>query len=226
MLRLALRRFDSIWIPDVAGSPNLSGELSHPPLKGFETNYLGLISRFKAKPVETHTQDPNAKVVVILSGPEPQRTYLEQILMEQALPLPHKFVFVKGKTHAKEHHRVGENLEVISYLASEELNRMLQTCQVVICRAGYSSLMDLAALGGIKAILIPTPGQTEQEYLGEVFARQGIFVCQKQEQIDLEFGLQAIEKTTGFLPEQFEMEHFEKVLEKWLLHLPEALTSR
>ncbi|MFN0035545.1 MAG: glycosyltransferase [Saprospiraceae bacterium] len=234
VLRRALRKFDAIWIPDEANEPNLSGELSHPPLKGFDTHYLGLLSRFgqestvksqkstvKSQRSRVNGQESKAKsqqstVAVVLSGPEPQRTFLEQILMEQSLALPHKFVFVRGKTHAKEHHYAAENLEVVSYLTSKELNDLMAASQVVVCRAGYSSLMDLAAMGGKKAILIPTPGQTEQEYLAERFARQGIFLSQKQEETDLETALREVEKTTGFLPQQFETDAFEAVLAAWL----------
>ncbi len=222
VLRLALRKFDSIWVPDSATDPNFSGELSHPPLKGFDIKYLGLLSRFSGDQppgLANATAGKNANVAVVLSGPEPQRTYLEQILLEQALALPHKFVFVKGKTGSKEHHIVSENVEVVSYLTTSDLQQLLWSSQVVVCRAGYSSIMDLAALGRKKAILVPTPGQTEQEYLGEMFTKQGIFLCQKQEEVDLEKGLKAVEETTGlFFPQ---MDSFETILSEWLRNLPE-----
>jgi len=240
VLRRALRKFDSIWVPDVAQDLNLSGELSHPPLQGFDLEYIGLLSRFTTvyepeRPMSnvqdptsnvqrpmSNVQRPTSKVAVVLSGPEPQRTYLERILMEQALTLPSKFVFVKGKTEVREHHFVAENVEVVSYLTSNDLSQLLQSSQVVVCRAGYSSLMDLAALGGKKAILIPTPGQTEQEYLGEFLSRQGIFICQEQKKIDLEAGLRTVEKTSGFTAQPFDFEAFEKILEAWLQKLQES----
>jgi len=231
VLRRALRRFDSIWVPDVAHEQNLSGELSHPPLQGFDLEYIGLLSRFTTvyepeRPTSnvhyptSQVQRPMSKVAVVLSGPEPQRTYLERILMEQALTLPPKFVFVKGKTEVREHHFVAENVEVVSYLTANDLSQLLQSSQVVVCRAGYSSLMDLAALGSKKAILIPTPGQTEQEYLGDLLSSQGIFICQEQKNIDLEAGLFAVEKTTGFTAQPFDFDVFEKILEAWLQKLP------
>lgn len=222
--RLAFKRFDALWVPDVEGSPNLSGELSHPPLQDFETKYLGILSRFKAEspglsPQRPKASNPILSVAVVLSGPEPQRTILEQILMEQALGLPHKFVFVKGKPNALEHHIAAENVEVVSYLTSPDLNELLRKSEVVICRAGYSSLMDLAILGNKKAILIPTPGQTEQEYLGEYFARQGVFLCQNQDKIDLETALQELVATTGIPSGQFEPDRFESSLEQWISQL-------
>lgn len=216
VLRLAFRKFDSLWVPDTANEPSLAGELSHPSLKGFNVQYIGLLSRLTATGQQSTVNNQQSSVAVVLSGPEPQRTYLEQILLEQALALPQKFVFVKGKTQFQEHHIVAENVEVISYLTSSELNSLLQSSQVVVCRAGYSSLMDLAALGGKKAILIPTPGQTEQEYLGEILSRQNIFICQKQDEVDLEKALIEVEKTTGFTQHKFAMDTFEPVLKAWL----------
>jgi UDP-N-acetylglucosamine transferase subunit ALG13 len=226
VLRRAFQKFDEIWIPDEPGEINLSEALSHPPLRDFSTQYLGLLSRFTGNeapsPVSREpspiNREPSTfpKVAVVLSGPEPQRTILEQILMEQALSLPYKFVFVKGKTRALEHHFVSELIEVISYLGSGELNDLIRSSDVVICRSGYSSLMDLAVLGSKKAILIPTPGQTEQEYLGKRLAAKGCFVCQKQAEINLETALEAVGATTGFLEGQYQAERYKPVLAGWL----------
>jgi UDP-N-acetylglucosamine:LPS N-acetylglucosamine transferase len=154
-------------------------------------------------------------VAVVLSGPEPQRTYLEQRLLEQAMSLPQKFIFIRGKTRAKEHHYAAENVEVVSYLTSQDLNEVLLASDVLVCRAGYSSIMDLAALSK-KALLIPTPGQTEQEYLADYFARQNIFLVQKQEEIDLETGLEKVAGTTGFQAGQFDTNAFLPFLEQWV----------
>lgn len=223
MLRRALQKFKAIWIPDEAFEPNLSGALSHPPLRDFNCRYLGLLSRFKAVDATIETlsvpkivQNPQAKIAVVLSGPEPQRTYLEQILMEQALALPHKFVFVKGKTHLSEHYFVAEHIEVIAYLNSTALNALVQSSDVLICRSGYSSLMDLAMMPGKRAIFIPTPGQTEQEYLAARYGASGQFVCQKQDSIDLQKALEAVEHTRGFSADQFDSSYFERVLAEWL----------
>lgn len=216
VLRRALRKFDAVWVPDEAGDPNLSGELSHPPLKGLDIKYLGLLSRFSPQPQSSTNSGQVSKIAVILSGPEPQRTVLEQILLEQAMVLPQKFVFVKGKPQFKEHSMVGENVELVSFLTSSELNELVQSCKWVISRAGYSSLMDLAAIGEKKALLIPTPGQTEQEYLGDTLARKGLFVCQKQSEIDLKKGLMDLENKTGFASKAFDTQQFEGVLEDWV----------
>lgn len=214
VLRRALGKFDEIWVPDVAGESNLSGELSHGEAKSHpKVKFIGPLSRLQAGEA-----DLEYDVAVVLSGPEPQRTYLEQRLLEQAMLMPQKFIFIQGKTRAKEHQYAAENVEVVSYLTSHELNEVLLAAGVLVCRAGYSSIMDLAALGK-KAFLIPTPGQTEQEYLANFFARQNIFFTQKQEEIDLEIGLEKTAETTGLAPEQFETDAFLATLERWMKSL-------
>lgn len=211
VLRRALKKFDEVWVPDTADEPNLSGELSHgEPVIHPKIQFIGPLSRLQAGESALEYD-----VAVVLSGPEPQRTYLEQRLLEQAMPLPQKFIFIQGRTRAKEHHYASENVEVVSYFTSSELNEVLLASGIIVCRSGYSSVMDLAALGK-KALLIPTPGQTEQEYLADFFARQNIFLVQKQDDIDLETGLEKVAETTGFEPRQFDTNKFEPILDKWV----------
>lgn len=213
-LRSALGKFEEVWAPDVAGEPNLSGELSHgeAPVHP-KVVYIGPLSRIRPYYCETEYD-----VAVVLSGPEPQRTYLEQRLLEQAMLLPQKFIFIQGKTHAKEHHYAAENIEVVSYLTSRELNEVLLAGEVLVCRSGYSSIMDLAAMGK-KAILIPTPGQTEQEYLAGLLAKQNIFLVQNQDDIDLETGLEQVSGTTGLPPGGFGTDGFVGTLKRWVENL-------
>ena len=218
VLRRALGKFDETWVPDVSEEPNLSGDLSHGTSEIFaQTRFIGPLSRMQTaqNAASNATQSSEYDVAVVLSGPEPQRTYLEQRLLEQAMSLPQKFIFIQGKTQAKEHHFIAENVEVVSYLTSEDLNEVLLASEVLVCRSGYSSIMDLAALGK-KAILVPTPGQTEQEYLADFFAQQNIFLVQKQEEIDLETGLEVVAETSGFRAGQFALDTFLPELERWL----------
>ncbi|MDX1913327.1 MAG: glycosyltransferase [Saprospiraceae bacterium] len=214
MLRFALRKFDAVWSPDTSEPPGLSGELSHPPVEGLGIKYLGILSRFTSQKSKK-TKMPG-KVAVVLSGPEPQRSYLEQILLEQAMTMPFHFVFVKGKTQAKTHHFIAENVEVVSFLTSRELCELLESCSFVVCRSGYSSLMDLAALGNQKALLIPTPGQTEQEYLADRLHRAGVFLMQKQHEVDLASALEQLPTTSGIASETFDQQTFEPILREWL----------
>jgi len=208
VLRQALKKFDRIWVPDVAGAPNLSGKLSHSTESlSLPVQYIGPLTR-----MEKFDSTPEYDVAVVLSGPEPQRSILEQRLLEQAMTLPRRFIFIRGKTQSREQYFVSENVELVSYLTSRDLNEVLMASKVIVCRAGYSSIMDLVALGK-KALLIPTPGQTEQEYLARYLSEQQLFVSQSQDAIDLESGLNGLSKTTGFRPGQFETDGFREALE-------------
>lgn len=184
-----LTRFDEIWVPDLSGADNLAGKLAHPPLRKPLVRYIGLLSRMQV-PEEIDEQEYD--VAIVLSGPEPQRSILEQRLTEQAITLPYyNFIIVQGRPKQKYHHFVSENVEIVSYLTSKEINAVLLRSGVIVCRSGYSSIMDLAVLGK-KAILIPTPGQTEQEYLAEMLAANGKYYCQKQDDLDLGSALKAV----------------------------------
>lgn len=212
LLKRALQKFEAVWVPDGRQSPHLSGELSHPSPSSLPVYYIGPLSRMRRNNAVAVT---DYDVAVVLSGPEPQRTILEQRLIEQALSMQDvHFIFIQGKTKTKEHHFLADHLEMVSYLTSGELNEVLLKSKAIVCRSGYSSLMDLAALGK-KALLIPTPGQTEQEYLADYFAAQGIMPMQRQKEIDLEKGLQALEASTGF-GEAAGKTTFEPILQNWL----------
>ncbi|HHB52512.1 MAG TPA: glycosyltransferase [Saprospiraceae bacterium] len=182
-----LSLFDRIWIPDIENG--LSGKLSHHTLK--KVNYIGLLSRMK------YADLPHKyKLVVVLSGVEPQRTKLEQLLTPQLKRIDAPTLLIQGKIGSKVMTQLSPNIDVIPYLTTTALNKAMQTGEVIICRPGYSSLMDLARLQK-KAIVIPTPGQTEQEYLGKYLDEKKIVVCQNQNNIDLATALDKIQLTKG-----------------------------
>jgi UDP-N-acetylglucosamine transferase subunit ALG13 len=212
MLRRVLAKFDIVWVPDFDGEPNLAGELAHGGSSVHRNvEFIGPLTRMR------HFERENEyDVAVVLSGPEPQRTILEQRLMEQALVLPQKFIFIQGKMKSKKHYYAADNVEVVSYLTSKDLNDVLLASDLMVCRSGYSSIMDLAALGK-KAILIPTPGQTEQEYLADFFAKRNSFWVQLQEKINLEKGLEDVQSTTGLGSEARPNDQLlDNPLRKWL----------
>ncbi|MCS6928217.1 MAG: glycosyl transferase family 28 [Saprospiraceae bacterium] len=214
VVRLFLAQFHAIWVPDVAEPPGLSGELSHGNKSPCpNVAYIGILTR-----MEGYERSIEYDIAVVLSGPEPQRTILEQRLLEQAIFLPYKFIFIQGKTQAKNHHFVSPNVEVVSFLTSEELNNVLMSSRFLISRSGYSSIMDLAALGK-KAILIPTPGQTEQEYLANFLSERRLFVTQKQDALDIEKGLSEIDLTSGIARNTYPTDAYIPTLKAWLAHL-------
>jgi uncharacterized protein (TIGR00661 family) len=192
LMQRAMRNFHEIWVPDYAEPErSLAGVLSHSHHPSKPVRYLGPLSRMSEQPAEQAYD-----VIVVLSGPEPQRSKLEAILLEQALALPMQFLFVQGKPQVNRQYFASEHIEVVSYLTTTALNAAINSSEAVVCRSGYSSIMDLAVLGK-KALLIPTPGQTEQEYLAEYFAEGGVFPYQKQEAINLEAGLALLTQFTG-----------------------------
>ena len=192
---LVLRLFDKVWIPDLPNEPNLAGDLAH-NFSLQNTAYIGILSRMKPMNIEKKYD-----IGIVLSGPEPQRTYLEEKLLQDVIKLHEKspeiqILFVKGKVGSPEK-EVYENIELHNYLTSHELNNKMAACKLIIARSGYSTVMDLAVLNK-KAILIPTPGQTEQEYLADLHQQQGSFYAMSQSEFELQEALAKSESYRGF----------------------------
>ncbi|PVD51093.1 glycosyl transferase family 28 [Terrimonas sp.] len=164
-----ISRFNECWVPDYPGKETLSGELSHGgPLPG-NLQYIGAISRF-----EKMNAAKKYDVLIVLSGPEPGRTNWEKKLLK-ALPLfKGKICFVRGLPENNVPPVNTENAAVFNHLSARELNFAIAQSEWVICRSGYTSIMDLVSLQH-KAILVPTPGQPEQEYLAAHLFQKKIF---------------------------------------------------
>jgi predicted glycosyltransferase len=121
----------------------------------------------------------------------------ESVLLEQLKTLSIQSVVVRGIPERNQKMKMAENVTVVSSLSSEELNQLVACASVVIARPGYSTLMDIAVLGK-KALLIPTPGQTEQEYLGSILMAQWICAIQSQENLDVRIGIEQALQASGF----------------------------
>ncbi len=132
-------------------------------------------------------------IIAIISGPEPQRSIFEELVLKEIEQGQLKAVVVRGLPNSKEELSI-EDKEVLvfNHLPTEELQDYILKSKAVVCRSGYSSIMDLVVLGK-KAILIPTPGQTEQEYLASYHLKKGNFYIQKQNEFDLARGLLEVE---------------------------------
>jgi uncharacterized protein (TIGR00661 family) len=180
--------FDRVWIPDYANDFNLSGILSHGLSTGLPTDFIGPQSRFRG--LASPTADGHY-IAIVLSGPEPQRTLLEELLLDQAQTLDQPVVLVRGVVEPGDL-IINGRIQIINYLHKEALFDLIARASLVICRPGYSTLMDLSQLGK-KAILIPTPGQTEQEYLAENLADKNKAVLQRQTKLNLKEALVHLE---------------------------------
>jgi hypothetical protein len=155
--RSYIKQFNRVWVPDFEGKDALAGELSaNHSLKN--VSYIGPLSRLKQEEAIAPFD-----VLCLLSGPEPQRTVLENDLLKY-LPGNKEIVIVRGTKKTMET-PVPPAVRMIDLPGAKELSRLIQAADTVICRSGYSTLMDLHALQKKKQILIPTPGQSEQLYL-------------------------------------------------------------
>lgn len=181
---LIMSRFDEVWIPDFEGEPNLSGGLSHGVKLPENARYIGPLSRFK--PLET--KDKRYDILVIISGPEPQRTKFEWLMIRQMERRNERTIIVRGTPESSGRIEVSQSVTVVDHLPAGELNRIMCESGIIIARAGYSTIMDLAVTGS-RAILIPTPGQTEQEYLAEYLKERGLYYSETQAEFDLERAL-------------------------------------
>jgi uncharacterized protein (TIGR00661 family) len=175
-----INRFSECWIPDNENENNLAGELSHPEKKPFvPVKYIGPLSRFKEA-----TAQPEKHLLVLLSGPEPQRSIFEKLLIQQLNEYKGSVVFVRGLPGEANNLNLAANICVYNHLPSEELNKKMNEASFVISRCGYSTVMDLATLKK-KSILIPTPGQTEQEYLAKHLMKNNFALCIQQSRFEL-----------------------------------------
>ena len=190
-----MKRFTRVWIPDFEKS-GLSGDLSHKYPKPFNAEFIGPLSRFKAGKVAMNTD-----VLVLISGPEPQRTRFEEMVLAQVKELEGNVLAVVG-TPDKDFDRVEGNLRVVSHLNAEQLQREIAGAKLIVSRSGYSTIMDLAAMGK-KAVFVPTPGQTEQEYLAKLFDERKQHVALNQRKFHLVDAIKRSEDYSGFEPQQF-----------------------
>lgn len=180
-----IRKFNYLWIPDEPGEKSLSGELSQKyPLPG-NARFTGIFSRFLYEDGRSPGHSfPLYDLLVILSGPEPQRTILEEKICGQLKKSHYKALIVRGLPSNAKQISPSDNLTLISHLPSNTLGSLIKTSKRIIARSGYSTIMDLIALKRT-ALLIPTPGQPEQEYLGHRMAQKQYFACLDQCDFDI-----------------------------------------
>ncbi len=186
-----INKFNACWVMDDKEN-NLAGRLSNAKILPKNTTYIGAQSRFKYQKTEKKYD-----FLAIVSGPEPQRTILEKGLVKTLKDRKEKSLIVLGKPELNNAKEIG-NLTIKSHLNAKDLNSVILSSDLIICRPGYSTVMDLAILMK-KAFFIPTPGQTEQEYLAQILSAKKICYSQKQHEFDFEKGIIESKKYSGFL---------------------------
>lgn len=203
------KKFDECWIPDFLEDNNLAGKLSA-PARGIRSFYIGPLSRFNQGNV---VQPITHQAIFVLSGPEPQRSYFEQIILNQLSDLQGKFILVRGTSNPLSGN-LPNNLEVFDLLTASALEQLISQSEIIVCRSGYSSVMDLYYLGK-KALLVPTPGQTEQEYLAEYLLVQKRYYFNTQSKLDLKSDLKKALDFSGF-QEFRERWTLDELIAKWI----------
>ena len=179
-----INKFNECWIPDDKGENNLAGELSHPiKLPSIPVKYIGPLSRFTSF---SPLGDGGIKghLLIILSGPEPQRTILENKVIDQIVNYPATATIIRGLPGEKNIIPSTNTIHFYNHLSSEELIREAMKAEFIISRSGYSTIMDIACVKK-KSILIPTPGQTEQQYLAVHLMKKQFALCIDQKGFSL-----------------------------------------
>ena len=183
-----ISKFNVCWVPDHEDETNLSGDLSHGSFNHIPIKYIGPLSRFNKRETEIVYD-----LMVLLSGPEPQRTYLEQKLLDVLSSYSGKVLFVRGKFEEQQKKKTTKNISVYNYMTSFQLEDTINQSALVLSRSGYTTIMDLAKLEK-RAFFIPTPGQYEQEYLAQLLDSKKIVPFCHQE----DFELKMLNDTKGF----------------------------
>lgn len=179
-----INRFTECWIPDTEGLNNLAGELSHPKTwPHIPVRYLGPLSRFSETKYAT-----GEHLLILLSGPEPQRTIFEKQMVQELVHYPKPVILVRGLPGSGEQLSLPGNIEVHNHLPASLLEEKIRKASYVISRCGYSTIMDLAVVKK-KSILVPTPGQTEQEYLAKHLSTINFALCINQNRFRLDAAL-------------------------------------
>jgi uncharacterized protein (TIGR00661 family) len=185
-----VKKFTACWVPDEKQN-RLTGDLTIPD--DINIKFIGMLSRFEKIEIPFRYD-----LLVILSGPEPQRTALERIITNQLRGIKMKVKIVRGLPDTIEEMKIDNiNVSIGNYSSADELNLLIEESELVICRSGYSSIMDLIKLNK-KAIFIPTPGQTEQEYLAVQLKNKQVAYYQSQNEFNLKESLEQSKKYNGF----------------------------
>lgn len=183
-----INRYTACWVPDMESPQfNIAGNLSHPrQLPRIPIRYVGPLSRFSD--VSTSPEAPYTyKWLFILSGPEPQRSLLETSLLRAAAQMKASVFLLRAKPGETKVPEGPNNCTIVNHLPSSEMEEIIRQSEYVVSRSGYTTVMELLALQK-KAVLIPTPGQTEQEYLAQRLQQQHwSYSCRQEDDLLLHF---------------------------------------
>ncbi len=162
-----INRFAECWVPDYRENVNIAGKLSHPKkLPSISTTYIGPLARLFNK-----TGEIKYRWLILISGPEPQRTVFENLILQNVPFISGTVLLVRGLPDAETQLNVPQHCTVFNHLGTKDMQAAFSQSEYIISRSGYTTIMEIMAAQK-KAVLLPTPGQTEQEYLARHLMKQ------------------------------------------------------
>ena len=204
-----INKYDECWIPDFEVN-GLAGELSHPKILPKKIKYIGGLSRF-----ELNITEKKYDLLISISGPEPQRKFFEEQILKELKSYFGKVLFIRGLPGCSEELKSANSLVVIkNHLSAKEINEAILQSDMIISRCGYTTVMDLIKLQK-KAILVPTPGQTEQEYLAKHLREKKICYTINQKDFVLQNSLKGVQ-TFAFATLDYNMEQYKNVIAEFV----------
>jgi hypothetical protein len=195
--RLVINRYSFCFIPDLPGDLNVSGRLSHGLKLPRNTRFIGILSRFSGLSSSGNGSPVSFRHnTVILSGPEPQRGILEKKLADILKDREHPAVILCGEPDMPADTIRSGNIIYFNHLPGIAMKEVISESEAIITRSGYTTIMELISLN-CSALLIPTPGQTEQEYLARYLSENGWFAAVSQREINRVTPLPSINSKWG-----------------------------
>ena len=182
-----INKFSECWVPDTLDYPGYAADLSHPiNMPAIPVTYIGPLSQFSVLNSATNnTLSLKYKYCFLLSGPEPQRSILQHLIESDASKLKDQVILIEGRpSDLPNHYKVQGSLNKLRYASGQDLLDIIMQSEFVVCRSGYSTLMELLPMHK-KMILIPTPGQTEQTYLATSHSNRQMAIMMEQSNFDL-----------------------------------------
>jgi len=189
------KKYDRIIVPDIEKNKTLTGELSHNMryLPENKLYYLGIMTTLKQKIREV---GESIDYFVIISGPEPQRTKFEKIILTQVRKLKGRVVIALGKPEKDYKIRMGSSV-IYTYLNRDKISDYLRRAKFIISRPGYTTVMEMIE-SGKRGLFIPTPGQIEQVYLAKYFMENNWCYSISQYDLDLSTAVKIAKTYPGF----------------------------
>jgi uncharacterized protein (TIGR00661 family) len=206
-----IKKYTRCWIPDYEDN-GLGGELSHPEKIPPNVIYIGILSRFHSLSLEKVYD-----LMITISGPEPQRSQFEKKILKDLEKFSGSVLMVRGLPGSANLLPTNSSIKIINHLPALELNKSLERSKMIIGRSGYTTIMDMALLKK-KAILIPTPGQAEQEYLAEYLFKRNYFFSVEQDKFSIEAALKGA-SLFEFKAIDVSSEEYKKVIKEFVLSL-------